>query len=393
MARSVDYKREAIVYFEGDRADKIYVVQSGLVKLTSRDMETNEQIIDTINPGEFFGVKSAMGKYPREDAAHISRDSRIMIFTLPEFEEFCMSNTRIVMKMLKVFSNQLREVNHKLASMLKQKEADHDDGLYNVGEVFLKQNRYERAYYVLKKYIDEFANGKNIESAKKNLAVLQKRGIKDVTKTMLEVNSVIYKDGEIIFAEHERGDKFYLIQAGSVELIKTFGNISKTLDILKFGETFGEMALLEDSPRSATAIALGETKLNVFDRNSFEQLVLTNPKLAFRLLKMFVRRIYDAKRRFLILVLEEPNTRVADVFLMLDEDGESGKQPDNAQREFTASIDNIARWAGLSVEMAKDSIAYFSRIGYLQVLKEKMIVKDINNFIRLVNNARGKHKH
>ncbi|MDR2467821.1 MAG: Crp/Fnr family transcriptional regulator [Spirochaetaceae bacterium] len=178
MPRSVDYKKGSIIYFEGDRADKIYVLQNGRIELVSHEIWTNEEIRDLIGPGEFFGVKSAMGNFPREDAANVIADSKVMVFTVPEFETFCMGNTRIVMKMLKVFSNQLRQVNKHLATMLHKKEVDTDDGLYNVGEVFLKQNRYDRAYYVLKQYISEYPDGKNIVNAKKNLAILEKMGIK-----------------------------------------------------------------------------------------------------------------------------------------------------------------------------------------------------------------------
>ncbi|MDR2510339.1 MAG: cyclic nucleotide-binding domain-containing protein [Spirochaetaceae bacterium] len=178
MPRSIEYKKGAIVYFEGDRADKVYVVQSGQIELLSHDMETNSEVRDIIGAGEFFGVKSALGGYSREDAATVIKDTKVMMFTNGEFEAFCMGNTRIVMKMLKVFSNQLRRVNQQLASMLQQKEADPDNGLYNIGEVFLKQSKYDKAFYVLKRYVEEYPAGKNIENAKKNLGILEKMGIK-----------------------------------------------------------------------------------------------------------------------------------------------------------------------------------------------------------------------
>jgi CRP-like cAMP-binding protein len=178
VPRSIDYKKGAIVYFEGDRADKVFVLQSGQVELVSRDIETQEEGRDLVGAGEFFGVKSAMGNYPREDAAMVSKDSKVMVFTVPEFEAFCMGNTRIVMKMLKVFSNQLRQINRQLASMLMQKEADPDDGLYNIGEMFLKQNKYDKALYVLQRYAQEYPNGKNIANAKTNLSILEKMGVK-----------------------------------------------------------------------------------------------------------------------------------------------------------------------------------------------------------------------
>ncbi|MDR2480925.1 MAG: cyclic nucleotide-binding domain-containing protein [Spirochaetaceae bacterium] len=179
MPRSIDYKKGAIVYFEGDKADKIYVLQDGQIDIASRDIETNEYSHDIIGPGEFFGVKSAIGNYAREDAANVLKDSKVMAFSVQEFEAFCMGNARIVMKMLKVFSNQLRDIHKQLSEMIQQKDTDPDDGLYNIGELFLKQSKYDKAYYVLKRYIAQYPNGKNIANAKKNFSILEKMGVKD----------------------------------------------------------------------------------------------------------------------------------------------------------------------------------------------------------------------
>ncbi|MDR2467822.1 MAG: Crp/Fnr family transcriptional regulator [Spirochaetaceae bacterium] len=206
----------------------------------------------------------------------------------------------------------------------------------------------------------------------------------------LEAQVVTYNDGQIIFAEYERGDKFYLIQAGGVELLKTFGDVAKTLDIIKASDMFGEMALLEDSPRSATAIARGTTKLMEFNRNNFQNLVLANPQIAFKLLKMFIRRIYDAKRRFMILILNEPNSRIADVFLMLDEQEIPIDKTLTNRREFHVAVENLARWAGLTITQAKESISYYEKLGYLELYSNLIVVKDINNFVRIVNTARSK---
>ncbi|MCA1950802.1 MAG: cyclic nucleotide-binding domain-containing protein, partial [Treponema sp.] len=128
-----------------------------------------------------------------------------------------------------------------------------------------------------------------------------------------------FQKGEIIFSEFEPGDAFYLIQSGRVQLVKIIGDIEKTLDILHPSEMFGEMAILEDSPRSATAIALDDVKVLEFNRANFEVLMMGNPQIALKLLKLFTKRIYDQKRRFMILTLEDPQAKIADVFLMLDE--------------------------------------------------------------------------
>ena len=118
-----------------------------------------------------------------------------------------------------------------------------------------------------------------------------------------------YHPGEIIFAEYEPGDSFYLIQAGKVKITKIVGDIEKTLDILQLPEIFGEMAILEGAPRSATAQAIDTVKVLEFNRANFEVLMMGNPQIALRLLKLFTKRIWDQKRRFMILTLDDPRPR------------------------------------------------------------------------------------
>ena len=135
--------------------------------------------------------------------------------------------------------------------------------------------------------------------------------------SMFERFAKTFDAGQIIFCEYEPGDSFYLIQSGRVKIVKIFGSIEKTIDILKPGEFFGEMALLENAPRSASIVALDDCKLLEFNRSNFEVLMTGNPQMALKLLGLFAKRIHDQKRRFSILTLADEHARVADVFVML----------------------------------------------------------------------------
>jgi len=198
-----------------------------------------------------------------------------------------------------------------------------------------------------------------------------------------------FQQGEMIFSEFEPGDNFYLIQSGRVELVKIIGDIEKTLDILQPSEMFGEMAILENSPRSATAIALDTVKVLEFNRQNFEILMMGNPKIAFTLLKMFTKRIYDSKRRFMILTLEEPQAKIADVFLMLDET-QTNIDKASERREFRTTVEDIAHWAGMGVSQAKDIINHFVTQRRMEVFNDRIIVKNINDFSRFVASKRKK---
>lgn len=198
----------------------------------------------------------------------------------------------------------------------------------------------------------------------------------------------VFQKDEIIFSEYEPGDTFYLIQQGRVQITKIMGDIEKTLDILQPPEIFGEMAILEEAPRSATAIAYDTVKVLEFNRANFEVLMVGNPPIALRLLKLFTKRIYDQKRRFMILTLDDPQARVADVFLMLDETNPSGAE--TPSREFHTTLDDIAHWAGMSVDDARDVINHFSTQRRVELQANSIVVKNISDFQRFVNTRRKK---
>ncbi len=196
-----------------------------------------------------------------------------------------------------------------------------------------------------------------------------------------------FQKNDILFCEYEPGDTFYLIQSGRVEITKIIDNIEKTIDILNPGEIFGEMAILEGAPRSASAIALDQVKVLEFNRENFEILMMGNPQIALKLLKLFTKRIYDQKRRFMILTLEDEQARVADVFLMLSETS-TVEAPTPEMREFKTSVDDIAHWAGMSPEKCRTILNHFMIQRRVDIFDDKIVVRNISDFIRFVNSKR-----
>ncbi|MDR1174240.1 MAG: cyclic nucleotide-binding domain-containing protein [Treponema sp.] len=169
MPKPLQYRSGSIIYMRGDPADKVFILQSGKVNLIYQDIETGSDLHDLVQPGEFFGVKSALGRYPREEDAAAIQDAVIMAFTVQEFEALAMANTRIIMKMLKVFSNQMRRIHKQVSSLMEKEELDPDVGLFNVGEYYLKGKRFSQARYVFSRYLTYYPSGKNAAQAAKYL--------------------------------------------------------------------------------------------------------------------------------------------------------------------------------------------------------------------------------
>ena len=178
------------------------------------------------------------------------------------------------------------------------------------------------------------------------------------------------------------------MQSGSVQLIKNAGRHERILDIMEAPNFFGEMAILENSPRTATVIALNEVKVLELDEKNFEKLMLGNPAMAYKLLYNFAKRIYDSKRRFMILTLPDPQSKVADVFVMLDETiNNQDKSGDS--REFRISTEEVARWAGISVPQTREALSTFAAQQRITINPNNITVRNINDFSRFVHAKRN----
>jgi CRP-like cAMP-binding protein len=98
--------------------------------------------------------------------------------------------------------------------------------------------------------------------------------------------------GKIIFSEGDFGSEMYVIIQGEVEISKrTSMETSKTLIVLKKGDIFGEMAVIERKPRSATAIALSDVKLLALDQSLFFSMIERNSDFAVKVVKVLSERI------------------------------------------------------------------------------------------------------
>lgn len=196
-----------------------------------------------------------------------------------------------------------------------------------------------------------------------------------------------YKKDEVIFCEYEPGNTFYFLLEGRVKVTKILADTEKTLDVLQPGEIFGEMSILEEAPRSATMVAMDDVKVLEFNKANFESLLTSKPELAIKLLKIFARRIYDQKRRLMILTLTEPEAKVADVFLMLAENMNLNLS-ETKEVEFKITMEDVANWCGMDKARSNQILSHYAKQNRIIVSQNKITVTNINDFYRLVNSKR-----
>lgn len=172
--KAKSFKGGSIIYFEGDRADFIYLLKEGKVNLVYNDVISQEEITDSLSTGEFFGVKSGLIHLQREETAKVVSNSIVYEFNPPEFEALTIKNPAIIIKMLKAFSSQLRRVTRRIQDLIgKNVSGDPSDNFFNIGDYYLKNKKYKQAITVYKRYLNYYPNGNFAQAAKKRLNTAQ----------------------------------------------------------------------------------------------------------------------------------------------------------------------------------------------------------------------------
>jgi CRP-like cAMP-binding protein len=116
--------------------------------------------------------------------------------------------------------------------------------------------------------------------------------------------------GAVLFEEGQPGDDMYIVVTGEVELRRRVGASERVLAVLPAGEFFGEMAILNARPRSATAVVRTPARLFVIDGTTFEAMLRARPEIALRIIRSLAMRLDSANHHVELLLLPTPDHRV-----------------------------------------------------------------------------------
>ncbi|HET8538934.1 MAG TPA: Crp/Fnr family transcriptional regulator [Anaeromyxobacter sp.] len=119
-----------------------------------------------------------------------------------------------------------------------------------------------------------------------------------------------FAPGTVLFREGEPGKEMYVVQSGRVNVSKKVGQVEKILASLGAGEFLGEMSILNNKPRSATATCAEASKLLVIDAKTFEAMIRGNAEIAIRMIKKLADRLAEANEQIENLLFADASTRV-----------------------------------------------------------------------------------
>jgi len=121
-----------------------------------------------------------------------------------------------------------------------------------------------------------------------------------------------YKSGQVIFKEGDSEDTMYFIKEGKVEISKKMGDAEQVLAFLGTNDFFGEMALLSKSPRSASAKAVTDTTVIVFNRKQFMSLLKTRGEIVLKIIEVLIQRLKESNDTIRKLIQKNQKALVFD---------------------------------------------------------------------------------
>jgi CRP-like cAMP-binding protein len=177
---------------------------------------------------------------------------------------------------------------------------------------------------------------------------------------LLERFAKDYPAGTLLFREGDEGEVMYVIQSGEVEIRRRIKDQDRVLAVLPAGEFFGEMAIINNRPRSATAVVRRQTRLLVIDGQTFEAMLRGKTEIAVRMIKTMAGRLERANQQIELLLLEDANHRVVQCLRQLAEEQVT---TDGATIYIPISLDDLAARVALSEDNVADVLQRLAMAG------------------------------
>ncbi|MGF1469409.1 MAG: Crp/Fnr family transcriptional regulator [Sandaracinaceae bacterium] len=181
--------------------------------------------------------------------------------------------------------------------------------------------------------------------------------------------------GEVLFREGEAGATMYVIQSGAIRITKEVRGQERTLAVLGPGEFFGEMAILNAKPRTATAAVEETAKVLVLGAKTFEQMVVSNVEIAVRLIKRLAQRLDSANELIEMLMQRDPKARA--ILALSREATFHGKPRLDGAIDVDLQAATLAEEAGIEEAQATEVLQRLRRLGIVREEGGHLVVTNV----------------
>jgi len=229
-------------FIEGQASDRMYLLVEGEVSLLR-----NKKTLDIVKAGEIFGEIAVITQQPRSATAIARKFCQVLVMDARQFQQALQATPEFALMLMNIMNNRLRLT----LALMKQTAS-----LPSFGD-------------------------------RDDLRVFDKKMMEDLVAAFRARPPQTFPTGRVIMKEGDAGVSMYIVIRGRV----TVSIKGTVVEQVGPGGTFGEMALVDQASRSATAVAATESQLLTISRSDFLNLVKTKPGFAISLLKTIADRL------------------------------------------------------------------------------------------------------
>ncbi len=260
------FKKNEVVFREGEFGKSFFQIVEGTAGIYLHYGEEEQRKLTDMTAGQFFGEMAVIEAWPR--SATVVAEDELQVIEIEEsnLNQYFKEQPDKILALMKQIGNRIRSLTEE----------------YDEVNAFIKEKneagaeKKEGFFAKLKKYREiSILASKNVGSTLEDVMATKEFGQKE--KTPLQVMS--FKKGQIIFREGDTGNYMYAVHSGTVGIYVNYGAREETkLTTLYADSFFGEMSLISDEPRSATAvIEENDTTLEIIRADDLEALFEANP--------------------------------------------------------------------------------------------------------------------
>ena len=379
----VKFAKDSYFVVEGKtNTEKFYIVQDGKVQII-RDVDKVVRGKDTIaGPGDIIAAVSVMSGFSFIETAIAQTDVTVLAVEKKQYSNLIRDNTPIAVKIIQQFSQRLRTLDEMLSRLTLSATAESGPShLLKIAEFYLSQRKPSQAFYAYQQYITHCPDAQDIADIKQKmekLAPTVKVKKPDYPSDKMER---AYPADCLLFAEGEPGDELYVIQEGSVKISKIMNNQEVVLAVLRKGDIFGEMALLENKPRTATAETLENCTVLAVNQANFTGLIKTSPELVARMTTLMAERIWLMYRQLANAMITNPLDRIYDALLI---QLEKEHVPLNTNHSYMCnfSFKELADMARIPPKEHDELLRKILLTKRINVVQGKLLVSDPSDVLR-----------
>lgn len=390
LYKIVTYPQNSYIILEGEKkSQQFYIIKEGRINLKKDFPVAGEKASEVLGPGDFFGVVSAMSQLPQIESALSLTPTVLIAVSFTKFGELIQKNSPLAMKIIRYFSKKLRQFDEKNPGTRPTSISSPDNLniIYNLAEYYLNLDQKQAAIYMLQSYIKHSPEGEFIESAKSKLSEI---GAGENSREETKGTNRVYEKDQMVFCENEPGNDLFIVQRGRIRITKLIDKVEVQLNVMKPGDIFGEMALLENKPRSASASAIEEAELLVINKQNFELMTQKQPQLMTRIITILSERIWNAYRKILNSNLPDTNSRILDMLMILVE--KSKIKISGGGFDFGVSFSELFKMIGVIEDQEKFVPKFLTSYKFIKIEEGNIICTDLLVLERLVSTLRTKLK-